>query len=1610
MSSRMLVSVFGAVLLGSAGAPAAANTIFVGPGCTPVQAVAAANSDSPVGGCPAGSGADTIVLEPGALYTLNAVDNDEPNGSGPNALPAVTTPIVVVGNGAVIERAAAGPEFRFFEVRGAFPDAGALRLENLTLRGGRIQSHYAHTPFCAGGGAIRARGNGETPLELDHVTLIGNEVRADAGPEWLCFGGGALFAWSLPVSISSSSLLDNVSVVDGGAIQAFSAVVLLYDSVVDGNQALVAGEFEASGGGMAISGGHLESRRSLISRNVGEATGGIWINGEEASLIANTTISNNLATGVDPASGLVAVGGLNTNTTDLVLVNNTIAANFANGEPAVGGLYVRDPTFIANTIVAGNWAGGSETHPSADCSEDAPGKISPASHHNLFGIATGCPQGGATDVLVDPLFVFADNGVLHGLHLNLPGTTETHALPVESPAREVADAATCAADPVNGVDQRGVARPGGPGCDIGAFEAAAPPAGNPPVAADDNYGTDEDLNLAVDAVAGVLANDFDPDGDPFTAVLETPPANGLLVLSQDGSFTYAPNADFNGVDVFTYRAEDAGGALSNIATVTIAVAGVNDPPVAADDVYAVAKDTTLNVAAPGVLDNDTDIDNPALTTVLVTGPANGALVLDPDGSFTYTPVNGFVGTDSFNYRADDGLLSSNTATVNVVVAGFIMAPIAGFTTPIPGGIGTFTGFPEGAGASGSGAVAFLGTGSGGQQGVYARWEGASSPIAMADLTTPIPGGSGSFTELRDLRFSAIPGDPCRDAAAIGSGPGGQQGVYLFTSCEVGPSNLPALRLADLGTSIPDGAGTFTGVSDLALRAIPTDPIREAAFIGEGVGQLGVYVAFASRTGQPAPPPIAIADLGTSIPGGSDTFTALREPSLSFIPTDPIHEVAFVGDGSGGQQGIYGASFSDNSGSGAIVALADRSTPIPGGNGAFTALREPSLSFIPGDPCHEAAFIGDGAGGQQGIYATTFGNEACSGAVTRVADCTTAIPEGQGTFTSFLALSTSKGHTAFLATGAGGQKGIYLASTLTKVVDLSDTIEGSPLADLRLGPDGLAGNRLVFVALFSDGSEGVFRVTIDFPDVNDAPVASPDGFTVDEDDTLSVAAPGVLSNDLDPEGGALAAMVVSTPAHGAVALAADGSFTYTPNADFNGSDSFTYTATDPGGAESNVATVLITIAPVNDAPVAANDSYTTTQDTPLIVPAPGVLGNDADAEGGALAAVLAADPANGTVSLNSDGSFTYTPNPGFAGNDSFTYQATDGQATSGAAVVDIVVQAGSDPVWTPTGSLKVARTAHTATPLPSGKVLVAGGYNLSGTLKSAELYDPATGTWSTTGNLQAGRTGHTAVLLPSGKVLVMGGLGPSGLLKSAEVYNPATGTWNATGNLKTARAGHTAALMSDGKVLVAGGLGLLGILKSAELYDPATGTWSATGNMVVARTSHSMSFLTDGQVLVAGGLGNSGLLKGAERYNPVTAKWTATGSLGTASALHTATRLADGRVLLAGGLGTTGSLGRTERYDPSAGTWTPVGGLAVARSLHTATALPDGRVLVAGGLGGNLQSLKSAELFDPASAQWSATASLGTARDRHSATLLPSGQVLAAGGGGAGLASAELFVP
>jgi N-acetylneuraminic acid mutarotase len=333
-------------------------------------------------------------------------------------------------------------------------------------------------------------------------------------------------------------------------------------------------------------------------------------------------------------------------------------------------------------------------------------------------------------------------------------------------------------------------------------------------------------------------------------------------------------------------------------------------------------------------------------------------------------------------------------------------------------------------------------------------------------------------------------------------------------------------------------------------------------------------------------------------------------------------------------------------------------------------------------------------------------------------------------------------------------------------------------------------------------------------------------------------------------------------------------------------------------------------------------------------------------------------------------------------------------------------------WDLTGSLNTGRDDHTATLLPNGKVLVAGGILGLGTA-SAELYDPATGIWTPTGSLNQGRYYHTATLLLNGKVLVAGGYALGGQpIVRAELYDPETGTWSVTGSIHEQRYQHAATLLSDGRVLIVGGYHPEVYLRTAEIYDPATETWSDTGSLNVTRNYISATLLNDGEVLVAGGENTVALA--AELYNPATGTWRLTGALHETHVFYTATLLQNGMVLIAAGSDSIPGgtkLNSAEVYDPASELWTQTGNLSFARYHHTATLLPNGLVLVAGGEGDGAIKLTSAELYDPASGTWSDTGSLNIGRYYHAATLLANGMVLVEGGSASPPeTTAELYDP
>jgi len=313
-------------------------------------------------------------------------------------------------------------------------------------------------------------------------------------------------------------------------------------------------------------------------------------------------------------------------------------------------------------------------------------------------------------------------------------------------------------------------------------------------------------------------------------------------------------------------------------------------------------------------------------------------------------------------------------------------------------------------------------------------------------------------------------------------------------------------------------------------------------------------------------------------------------------------------------------------------------------------------------------------------------------------------------------------------------------------------------------------------------------------------------------------------------------------------------------------------------------------------------------------------------------------------------------------------------------------------WASGPTMSIGRAFHVAARLKDGSVLVASGGVPSHLFKSAEVFDPASGTFRTAAPLTQELLAPSATVLSDGRVMVAGGSGAT-----AEVYDPQSNSWSLTGSMRQARLGTRAVLLLDGRVLVAGGAVGNAATATAEIYDPATNGWTTTGAMLTRRTDHSLTLLADGRVLVAGGAltpnGVSATEK-AEIFDPATGVFSATSPLNHARARHAATLLADGRVLLVSGVDDADVLTSAEVFDPAAGTWTDVAEALEGREAFTATLLPDGRVLVVGGYS---QNTASADVFDPILGTWQRTGDTASIRGYHTATLLLDGRVLVTGG-------------
>jgi hypothetical protein len=430
----------------------------------------------------------------------------------------------------------------------------------------------------------------------------------------------------------------------------------------------------------------------------------------------------------------------------------------------------------------------------------------------------------------------------------------------------------------------------------------------------------------------------------------------------------------------------------------------------------------------------------------------------------------------------------------------------------------------------------------------------------------------------------------------------------------------------------------------------------------------------------------------------------------------------------------------------------------------------------------------------------------------------------------------------------------------------------------------------------------------------------------------------------------------------------------------------------------------------------------------------------DSSGNPIASAEIYNPATGTFSETKGGPMAtarYAHRMSTVSDGKILITGGFGAGGAALATCELFDPDPASETFSPAISLGHVRGNHSATELPTGEVLIAGGNDGSGVLDSTELYDPDTNTFrpGPRPTLNQARQSHSAWVIPNGLVLISGGNNDPSIdwdiqmsfLSSAELYDLATDTFTTTGSKNTATSGGTTHPLWTGKLLSAGGG-----TNEAELYTPEMpGTlesWVATGGMNTARTNSTWYLLDDGRALIVGGLDSAGNpLASAELYDYLTGNFSLTGSMSTPRQHHHGTALYTGKILVTGGRPSASAnvLNSAELYNPVNETFTSTGDMLRYRRLHRATPLPDGKVLITGGLGGTSNTangfLSAAEIYDPATGIFAWTtggpaAGLNTARYNHQAILLYTGKVLIVGGVGSGapsnvvLQSAELYDP
>jgi hypothetical protein len=749
------------------------------------------------------------------------------------------------------------------------------------------------------------------------------------------------------------------------------------------------------------------------------------------------------------------------------------------------------------------------------------------------------------------------------------------------------------------------------------------PVNDVPRANADSATTNEDTPVTLDP----RVNDTDADGDALTITSVSRPNRGSAAINADGTVTYTPSANIYGSDSFGYTIVDGhGGTWSAI--VSVSVTPVNDLPDARNDLPVTPEDTPITIP---VLSNDIDIDGDTLTITAITQPSRGTAVLNNGTTITYTPNLNINGSDSFTYTVSDGHGGSDTATVNVSMTVVDDLPVAG---------------------NDSATVD----------------EDGSVFILVRDNDTDPDGGT--------LTISAVTQ--------------GAHGTVTIVNSSTQVKYQPAANYF--------GPDTFTyTVRDPANSTA----VGTVSVTVNGINDAPVAVNDFATTNEDTPLTVSVRSNDTDIEGNALTITAVTQGTKGSVAVDAGATVTYTPNANVSGSDSFSYTISDGNGGTSTGTVTV----------AITAVNDAP------DAVNDAAVTNEDTPVTVSVRSNDTDIEGNALTITAVTQGTKgSVAVNAGATVTYTPNSNANGSDSFTYTisdgtggsgGSGGTDTATVAVTITAVNDAPDAVNDSVTTNedtpvtvaVRSNDTDIEGNTLTITAVtqgtkgsvsinagatvtytpnpnasggdsfaytISDGSGGVDTATVavTITAVNDAPVAVGDAAVTNENVPVAIS---VLANDSDVDGGALSVSAVTQGTRGSVATNGT-TVTYTPAANTNGSDAFTYTVSDGQGGTAT-ASVTVSVLPVNDPPVAAPDSGATREDVPVIIP---VLANDTDPEGNPLTVTFTSTPPEGITNRLADNTVRYWPHPNFTGTETFTYTVSDGQGGSSVGQVTVIV--------------------------------------------------------------------------------------------------------------------------------------------------------------------------------------------------------------------------------------------------------------------------------------------------------------------------------------------------